>query len=42
MIIAAILIPIGAMIVQLGISRSRETFADEEGARLTQKPPRAN
>ena len=38
MIIAAILIPIGAMIVQLGISRSRESSADEEGARLTQKP----
>jgi heat shock protein HtpX len=38
MIIAAILIPIGAMLVQLGISRSRESSADEEGARLTQKP----
>ncbi len=38
MIVAAILIPIGAMLVQLGISRSRESFADEEGARLTQKP----
>ncbi|MDG6904595.1 MAG: M48 family metalloprotease [Nitrososphaerota archaeon] len=38
MIIAAILIPIGAMLVQLGISRSRESAADEEGARLTQRP----
>lgn len=38
MIIAAILIPIGAMLVQLGISRSRESSADEEGARLTEKP----
>ena len=38
MVIAAILIPIGAMLVQLGISRGRESFADEEGARLTQKP----
>jgi heat shock protein HtpX len=38
MIIAAILIPIGAMLVQLGISRSRESYADQEGARLTQKP----
>jgi heat shock protein HtpX len=38
MIVAAILIPIGAMLVQLGISRSRESYADEEGARLTQKP----
>lgn len=38
LIIAAILIPIGAMMVQLGISRSRESYADEEGARLTGKP----
>jgi heat shock protein HtpX len=38
LIIAAILIPIGAMLVQLGISRSRESSADAEGARLTQKP----
>lgn len=38
MIIAAILIPIAAMLVQLGISRSRESSADEAGARLTQKP----
>jgi heat shock protein HtpX len=37
-IIAAILIPIAAMLIQLGISRSRETSADEAGARLTQKP----
>src|SRR5579872_3534153 len=38
LIIAAVLIPIGAMLVQLGISRSRESYADAEGARLTQKP----
>jgi len=38
LIIAAILIPIGATLVQLGISRSRESYADAEGARLTQKP----
>ncbi|MDG6997426.1 MAG: M48 family metalloprotease [Nitrososphaerota archaeon] len=38
MIIAAILVPIGAMLVQLGISRSRESYADEAGARLTEKP----
>src|SRR5487761_1855924 len=36
-IIAAILIPIAAMLIQLGLSRSRETSADEAGARLTQK-----
>lgn len=38
MIIAAILIPIAAMLVQLGISRSRESEADASGARLTEKP----
>ncbi len=38
MLVAAILIPIAAMLVQLGIGRSRETSADEAGARLTQKP----
>ena len=38
MIVAAILVPIGAMLVQLGISRSRESYADMEGAKLTQKP----
>ena len=38
LILAAILIPIAAMLVQLGISRSRESSADEAGARLTQKP----
>jgi heat shock protein HtpX len=37
-ILAAVLIPIAAMLIQLGISRSRETSADEAGARLTQKP----
>jgi heat shock protein HtpX len=38
LIIAAILIPLGALLVQLGISRSRESSADEAGARLTEKP----
>ncbi len=38
LIIAAILIPLGALLVQLGISRSRETSADVSGARLTEKP----
>ena len=38
MIVAAILIPIGAMLVQLGISRGRESSADAAGARLTEKP----
>ncbi len=37
-IIAAILVPFAAMLVQLGLSRSRETLADEGGARLTRKP----
>jgi heat shock protein HtpX len=37
-ILAAILIPIAAMLVQLGISRGRESSADEAGARLTGKP----
>lgn len=34
----AILAPIGAMLVQLGISRSREYKADETGARLSGNP----
>ncbi|MGI0080804.1 MAG: M48 family metalloprotease, partial [Nitrososphaerales archaeon] len=38
LILAAILIPIAAMLVQLGISRSRESSADAAGARLTEKP----
>ncbi len=38
LIIAALLIPIGAMLIQLGISRSRESYADVEGAKLTGKP----
>jgi heat shock protein HtpX len=37
-LLAAILIPIAAMLVQLGISRGRESSADEAGARLTGKP----
>jgi heat shock protein HtpX len=37
-ILAAILIPIAAMLVQLGISRGRESSADEAGAKLTGKP----
>ncbi|HEY3226721.1 MAG TPA: zinc metalloprotease HtpX [Planctomycetota bacterium] len=37
-IAVAILAPIGAMLVQLGISRSRELKADETGARLSGKP----
>lgn len=37
-IAVAILAPIGAMLVQLGISRSREYRADETGARLSGKP----
>jgi len=38
LLIAAILIPIGAMFVQLGISRSREAYADEGSVRITKKP----
>jgi len=38
MIIAAILIPFAAMLVRLGISRSRESDADAAGAKLTEKP----
>src|SRR5579875_880871 len=38
MIIAAILVPIAAMLIQLGISRGRESEADASGARLTEKP----
>ncbi|MCL4372942.1 M48 family metalloprotease [Candidatus Parvarchaeota archaeon] len=38
LIIAAILIPIGAMFVQLGISRDREAYADEGSVRLLKKP----
>jgi heat shock protein HtpX len=37
-LLAAILVPIAAMLVQLGISRGRESSADEAGARLTGKP----
>ncbi|MEM0142996.1 MAG: M48 family metalloprotease [Candidatus Parvarchaeum sp.] len=38
LIIAAILIPIGAIFVQLGISRDREAYADEGSVRLIKKP----
>lgn len=38
LLIAAILIPIGAMFVQLGISRDREAYADEGSVRLLRKP----
>ncbi|HET9594977.1 MAG TPA: M48 family metalloprotease [Anaeromyxobacteraceae bacterium] len=34
----ALLAPLGAMLVQMGISRSREFMADESGARLTGDP----
>lgn len=37
-IIAAILAPIGAMLIQLAISRKREFLADESGALLTRYP----
>ena len=38
LLIAAILIPVGAMFVQLGISRDREAYADEGSVRLIKKP----
>jgi heat shock protein HtpX len=38
LLIAAILIPIGAIFVQLGISRDREAYADEGSVRLLRKP----
>lgn len=34
----AVLAPIGAMLVQMAISRSREYMADEEGARMSDDP----
>lgn len=38
MIIAAILIPLGASFIQLGISRNAEYNADEYGAKVTRNP----
>lgn len=38
LLVAAILIPIGATFVQLGISREREAYADEGSVRLIRKP----
>ncbi len=38
LIVAAILVPLGASFVQLGISRSDEYNADEYGAKLTRNP----
>ncbi|QQG48041.1 MAG: M48 family metalloprotease [archaeon] len=35
---AAVLVPLGAVFVQLGISRGDETTADEYGAKLTRNP----
>jgi heat shock protein HtpX len=37
-IIIAILAPIGAMLIQLAISRRRESLADESGVLLTRYP----
>ncbi len=38
LILMAILAPIAAMLIQMGISRSREYLADEGGARISGKP----
>lgn len=38
MVIAYILVPFAGILLQMGISRSREYLADETGARITKKP----
>lgn len=38
LLVVAITVPIAAMLIQLAISRSREYYADSEGAKMIQKP----
>ena len=38
MLLSAILVPIGASLIQMAISRTREFDADEDGSRLTGDP----